>query len=106
MALIEAMAAGLPVIATSVSGSREVVVDGESGLLIPPADVAALEQAMNRLLADPDLAASLGQAARQRVDRHYGARKQAEEHFDLYRTELDKHGRVRPNTHTATEART
>ena len=105
MALIEAMAAGLPVIATSVSGSREVVVDGESGLLIPPADVAALEQAMNRLLADPDLAASLGQAARQRVDRHYGARKQAQEHLDLYRTEVDKHGRVRATTQTANEAR-
>ncbi len=106
MALIEAMAAGLPVIATAVSGSSEVIVDGESGLLIPPADVAALEQAMIRLLADPALAAALGQAARQRVDARYGARKQAQEHLDLYRTNLDKHGRVRPNTHTAAEAQT
>lgn len=88
MALIEAMAAGLPVIATAVSGSQEVIVDGESGLLIPPADVPALEAALLRLLSEPEYAARLGQAAQTRVDLHFGAGKQAAEYLALYQREL------------------
>lgn len=90
MALIEAMATGLPVIATAVSGSKQVVIDGESGLLVNPGDSAALEAAMMRLLSDPELAATLGKSARARVDARFGAAKQADDHIALYRRELRK----------------
>ena len=70
--LIEAMACGLPVVTTAVSGIPELVVDGVNGLLVPPEDPAALAEAMVRLHRDPDLARRLGGAAeaavRQRFD--------------------------------------
>jgi glycosyltransferase involved in cell wall biosynthesis len=68
LSILEAMGAGLPVIATAVDGTPEVVVDGETGLLIPPADPTALAHAVNRLLADRQLAARMGQAGRARAD--------------------------------------
>ena len=85
MALLEAMASGLPVVATRVSGSAQVVVDGESGLLVPAADVERLSEAIGTLLDDPDLARRMGRAARKRVDRSYSARAQAARHAELYR---------------------
>ncbi|MGC8915904.1 MAG: glycosyltransferase family 4 protein [Thermoanaerobaculum sp.] len=63
----EAMALEKPVVATDVGGNRELVVDGECGLLIPPRDPALLAAAVVRLLTDPDLAKRLGEAARARV---------------------------------------
>jgi glycosyltransferase involved in cell wall biosynthesis len=65
--LLEAMAMSLPVVATRISGSEDVVVDGETGLLVPPGDVAALAQALSELLAAPACAAVMGERARQRV---------------------------------------
>src|SRR5207245_4136839 len=53
LAVIEAQAAGVPVVATPVGGIPENVVDGETGLLVPPRDPAALAAAINRLLEDP-----------------------------------------------------
>jgi glycosyltransferase involved in cell wall biosynthesis len=67
-ALLEAMAAGAPVVATRVGGTPEALVDGETGLLVPPADVTALAVAIARLLGTPLLAARLGQAARQVIE--------------------------------------
>jgi glycosyltransferase involved in cell wall biosynthesis len=71
VAAIEASATGLPVIASRVGGLPEVVLDGETGLLIPPGDVDALADAMSRLLGDPVLRAQMGQAGRQFVLEHY-----------------------------------
>jgi glycosyltransferase involved in cell wall biosynthesis len=68
LSILEAMGAGLPVIATAVDGTPEVVLDGETGLLVPPADPPALAEAVNRLLADRELAARLGQQGRARSD--------------------------------------
>ncbi len=65
--LLEAMASGLPVVATSVAGIPEAVADGETGLLVPGADPDALAAAIARLAADPGLRATLGRAARARV---------------------------------------
>lgn len=64
----EAMALAKPVVATDVGGNRELVVDGECGLLIPPRDTATLAAAIIRLLTDRELAQRLGQRARQRVE--------------------------------------
>lgn len=84
MALIEAMASGLPVVATQVSGSQQVVVSGESGILVPPGDSEQLRQAISSLIFDPVQSRAMGQAARERVEDMFGARKQAEEHLQLY----------------------
>ena len=74
LALLEAMAAARPVIATTVHGSAEVVIDNETGLLVPPGDPPALAAAICRVLGDRTLATRLGQAARleirQRFDVH------------------------------------
>jgi glycosyltransferase involved in cell wall biosynthesis len=67
LGVIEAMAAGVPVVATSVGGVPELVTDGEHGLLAPKDDVQALADAVERLLADPDAAASMGAAGRARA---------------------------------------
>jgi glycosyltransferase involved in cell wall biosynthesis len=71
LALLEAMAAGRPVVATAVGGLPEVVTDGDTGLLIPPRDPNALARALERLLADPAWARQLGANARARVRAHY-----------------------------------
>jgi phosphatidylinositol alpha-mannosyltransferase len=68
--LVEAMAAGLPVVATDIPGYREVVDDGVEGLLVPPGDPVALEAALRRVLEDEELAKSLGEAGRARARRY------------------------------------
>ena len=67
----EAMAHGRPVVASAVGGLRDLVVDGETGLLVPPGDVAALRAALERLLADAELRRRLGAAARARAAEHF-----------------------------------
>jgi glycosyltransferase involved in cell wall biosynthesis len=78
----EAMAAGLPVVTTTVGGQPEAVSDGVNGLLVPPGNVSALGQALARLAADPDLRRRMGQAGRAeaeaRFDAHLNARRLAD----------------------------
>ena len=69
--LLEAMATGLPVVSTKVSGIPELVADGENGLLVRPDDATALAAAMRRLLDDDALRARLGAAARATVTAHF-----------------------------------
>jgi len=64
---LEAMASGRPIVGSCIGGIVDQVVDGETGLLVPPGDVAALRQAMARLIADPALRARMGEAARRKV---------------------------------------
>ena len=71
MSLLEAMAAGCPVIATRVGGIPDVVTDGVNGLLVEPGDRDALALALHRLLVDRELASELGTAARDTVRRRY-----------------------------------
>jgi len=72
LALIEGMAAGCAVIASNVPGMCEVITDGVDGLLVPPADPAALADALEHLLRDDALATRLGTAARETALREYG----------------------------------
>jgi len=64
---LEAMAAGRPVIASATGGLLDIVVDGETGLLVPPGDLVALRDAMAHLLASPALAQQMGAAGQRRV---------------------------------------
>src|SRR5437763_14926263 len=56
---LEAMSRGLAVVATNVAGARDIIIDGENGVLVPPGDAAAMADAVTSLLADPERAASL-----------------------------------------------
>jgi glycosyltransferase involved in cell wall biosynthesis len=67
MVVIEAMAAGRPVIASRIAGLADIVVDGKTGFLVPPGDVSALHHAIEQLLANPQLALCMGQAGKKRV---------------------------------------
>jgi glycosyltransferase involved in cell wall biosynthesis len=71
MALLEAMAAGLPVVASGVGGMLDVVRDGIDGVLAPPRDAAALATAIDRVLRDPAWAARLAHGARARIEQDY-----------------------------------
>ena len=73
-ALLEAMAMALPVVATAVGGTPEVIADGRSGLLVPSDDPAAMAAAIGRVLADPARGRGLGEVARSVVEERYGAR--------------------------------
>ncbi len=65
LALFEAMAAGKAIVSTAVDGCREVLSEGETGLLVPPQDAAALAAALERVVGDPKLRVSLGMRARE-----------------------------------------
>jgi glycogen(starch) synthase len=67
----EAMAYGRPVVASAVGGLLDLVVDGETGLQVPPRDPGALRAALQRLLGDRDLRQRLGAAARERIQKHF-----------------------------------
>jgi len=71
LVVLEAMAAGVPVVASAVSGIPEVVVDGETGWLVPPEDPPALGWALEDVLARPQEARRRGEAGRHRVDERY-----------------------------------
>ncbi len=70
-ALLEAMAVGRPVVATDVGGNPEVVVDGETGLIVPPGDPHQLAASVQKLLESPEMAAEMGAAGRRRVIERY-----------------------------------
>ncbi|HSC48821.1 MAG TPA: glycosyltransferase family 4 protein [Gaiellaceae bacterium] len=71
VACAEAMAHARPVVASRVGGLLDLVVDGETGVLVPPGDVPALREALERLLADADLRRRLGEAGRARVQERF-----------------------------------
>ncbi|HEU4325445.1 MAG TPA: glycosyltransferase family 4 protein [Roseiflexaceae bacterium] len=87
-AILEAMAMGRVVICTRTPGQTDVVVDGETGLYVPPGDPAALREAIERLLADPALAERMGQAGRRRVEQLMSLDRYAERLGGLVRETL------------------
>jgi glycosyltransferase involved in cell wall biosynthesis len=84
LAAMEALAASRPVVATSVDGTPEVVVDGQTGLTVPPGDRGALAAAICRLLRDPLLARRLGQAGRRWVEERFAEERQVRMTERLY----------------------
>jgi len=92
LVLLEAMAASLPVVVTAVGGTPEVVVDGVTGLLVPPRDPAALAQAIIRLLRDPDLRRRMGRAGRRQIEQHFAIGETVRQVEALYEALLREKG--------------
>jgi glycosyltransferase involved in cell wall biosynthesis len=82
-AVLEAMASGLPVVASNIAGNEELVVHGKTGFLFPAEDATALETALKDLLTDCDRRVEMGGAGRKRVEEGYGWRHVAEEYLKL-----------------------
>lgn len=88
--ILEAMAAGRPVVATAVCGSSETVRDGETGRLVPPRSPAALAEAITDALAQPARAAEWGAAGRRRFEQQFTAARMARETASLYEELLSR----------------
>lgn len=84
VALLEALACGKACIATDIPGSRDLIISGETGVLVPPENSQALAQAIQCLLQDAPLRQRLGAAARQRVEQHYTIEREVADHEALY----------------------
>lgn len=84
LTLLEAMARGLPVVATRVGGNAEVVADGQTGWLVPPGSPTDLAAALVRLGRDPAMARRMALAGRERVEAHFDARRMVAEYERLY----------------------
>jgi glycosyltransferase involved in cell wall biosynthesis len=84
LTLMEAMAAGLPVVVTDVGGNPEVVRDGHEGRLVPRGDAGAMAAALLGVLDDPVGAASMGDAGCRRVEEHYRLAVTVERYYQLY----------------------
>jgi sugar transferase (PEP-CTERM/EpsH1 system associated) len=82
--ILEAMASGLPVVATNVGGNSELVLDGETGLLVPRSDPEALAHALRRYIGDPELAARHGRAGRERVEREFSLEAMMRRYLAVY----------------------
>lgn len=82
--VLDAMALGKPVVATSAGGIPETVQDGITGLLVPPRDPVALAQAIRYLLQHPELQAQFGKAGRQRVEQAFTAQRMAQQTMQVY----------------------
>jgi glycosyltransferase involved in cell wall biosynthesis len=91
----EAMASGQPVVASKVTGLRDVVVHGQTGLLVPYGDENAMAQAILKLLRDDALRAHMGQAGQKRADECFSLATFADRYISLYRAlgETDKETR-------------
>jgi glycosyltransferase involved in cell wall biosynthesis len=80
---LEASAAGVPVVATAVGGTPEVIADGETGFLVPPGSPGAIAACVTGLLNSPDLCAALGAAGRQRMHDRFTFDAQAKAYLRL-----------------------
>jgi glycosyltransferase involved in cell wall biosynthesis len=94
VSVLEAMAAELPVVATDVGGLAELVVDGETGILVPPGDEAALTEALGRVVEDRELRRRLGAAGRARAESSFDLSEFRRAHLELYERQLGSAGAV------------
>ena len=84
VAMLKVAAAGVPVIAFDTAGSREAVVHGKTGVLVPPQDVVALQKAIAVLIEDTGMRLEFGQAGRHRMKNEFSANIMVERHIELY----------------------
>lgn len=84
MAALEAMAGGLPVVATSVGGLPEIVADGQTGYLVPPSDVMALSGRLRLLILDPKRRRAMGAAGQERARHHFSVDRMVREIAAIY----------------------
>lgn len=84
LTLLEAMASGLPIVATRVGGNPEVVLDGETGLIVPAGSPDEMAEAMLAFVRNPSIAAGMGRAGRRRVEEHFDIRRVAARYEHLY----------------------
>jgi len=84
IAALDAMASGLPVVASSVGGVPELIEDGKTGWLVPPQDAEALADRLRLLLSNPDLRLSMGSAGHVRVRDHFGIAQMTARFAELY----------------------
>ena len=96
LAVLEAMAAGKPVVATAVGGTSEVVVHGKTGLLIRPRDPSALAIALREILSDPKWARAMGAAGRERARAHFSATRMVADVTAIYDEILTPNGARAP----------
>lgn len=90
LALLEAMAAGVPVVATDIPGNRALVTHEEHGLLVPPHDPSALRSAIERLLESPQLAQRLAANARARVEAEFSLAVMARRHLEVIEEAIER----------------
>ncbi len=83
-AILEAMACGLPVVATRVGGNPEIVMDGETGLLIESGDAAGLTACLRRLIERPDVRGAMGSAGRRRIESMFSLARMTEAYARMY----------------------
>jgi glycosyltransferase involved in cell wall biosynthesis len=95
--IMEAMAAGVPVVASDIPPNRELVVDGQTGFLVKVGDSVGLAQFADRILADPALAERLGTAGRERMRTKFSVEQMVARHVELYRQVLASPASPRPN---------
>jgi glycosyltransferase involved in cell wall biosynthesis len=76
--MIEAMACGLPIVATDIASSSEVIEDGVTGILIPHHDIHAMTEAILRLLNDTSMRRRMGQAGRKRAEERFSDKRNAQ----------------------------
>lgn len=86
MAILEAMTAGKPVVATRVGGNPEVVLHSQTGVLVPPEDSIALEEGLGQLLGDKALAEQMGLAGRKRAGQYFALSTMVENYQTLYKS--------------------
>ena len=91
VALLEAMASGLPCIATDIPGSRDLIIPAESGVLVPPSNPEALASALVSLINSPDLRLKYAQNARRRVEENFSIEREVQLHEAMYAEMLGLH---------------